>query len=157
MSSPTPSICVVVGFSCTNHLRRVSSGASRSPSHKRPTGIMLPPFPYLSLRLLASLPALLASFCLILFPYFLNLDTKPGSLHSVVSLLRSSRPPLCPTSFHRFVFIWFVLAHVLFHLRFDCDFDFVCDFEVFSALVALLRRLSLSVACYSSLSWSCCV
>ena len=60
------------------HLRRVSSGASRSPSHKKPTGIMLPPFPYPSLRLLASLPALLASFSLILFPYFLNLDTKPG-------------------------------------------------------------------------------
>ena len=69
MPSSTPSICAVVGFSCANHLRRVSSGASRSPSHKRTAGIMLPPFLYSLLRLLAPLLALLASFGLNLFSF----------------------------------------------------------------------------------------
>ena len=38
MSSSTPSICVVVVFSRTNHRSGSGSGALRSPSHKRFTG-----------------------------------------------------------------------------------------------------------------------
>ena len=85
----------------------------------------------LLIRLLASLHALLVSFSLLLFPYFLNVDTKPGFLHSAVSLLRPSRPTLYPSSFHRSVYIWLVLAHVLFHLKFDCDFDYRWCFRGF--------------------------
>ena len=80
MSSSTPSICVVVVFSRTNHRSGSGSGALRSPSHKRFTGIMLPPFPYLPLLFFASLPALLSPSCLILSPHIRNLDTKPGSV-----------------------------------------------------------------------------
>ena len=63
-ASSTPSICVIVRFSCANNHRRVSSGDSRSPSHKRTSGIMLPLFLYSLLRLLSHLPPLLSSFVL---------------------------------------------------------------------------------------------
>ena len=60
---------------------------------------MLPPFPYPLLRLLASLPALLASFSLFPFSFFLNLDTKPGCFPPLPSsslIPRSSFPRLPP-------------------------------------------------------------
>ena len=62
-ASSTPSICV----NYASFLRRLSSGDSRSPSHKRTSGTMLPPFLYSFLLSLAHLPSLLSPPAPILF------------------------------------------------------------------------------------------
>ena len=78
MSSSTPSICVVVVFSRTNHRSGSGSGALRSPSHKKITGSMLPPFPYLPLPssppYLPSPHPLVSSFLLTSATWTPNLD-----------------------------------------------------------------------------------
>ena len=83
MSSSTPSICVVVVFSRTNHRSGSGSGALRSPSHKKITGSMLPPFPYLPLPstppYLPSPHPLVSSFLLTSATWTPNLDPfSPG-------------------------------------------------------------------------------
>ena len=78
MFTSTPSICVVVVFSRANHRSGSGSGALRSPSHKKNTGSMLPPFPYLPLPssppYLPSPHPLVSSFLLTSATWTPNLD-----------------------------------------------------------------------------------